>query len=80
MGIKSKLVKLTAAGALTAGLVGLGAGIAAADPGPQQPNEPGRQQQHDPRPQNTPGPDHHDQDSRPAGHGFWFFGNWVPLP
>ncbi|MEU6560620.1 hypothetical protein [Nocardia nova] len=86
--MKSRIAKVTAASALTVGIVGLGAGIASAQPA-QQPAQQQQQQQHnDQQPQNDQNrqdqnrrdQDRHDQAQQPAGHGFWFFGTWIPLP
>ncbi|MEV5652553.1 hypothetical protein AB0L57_30250 [Nocardia sp. NPDC052254] len=92
MSVKSRIAKITAASALTVGIVGLGAGIASAQPA-QQPAPQQQQQQNDQRPQNDSNrndqdrnnqdrhdQDRHDQNRQPAGHGFWFFGTWIPLP
>jgi len=78
MKIKSKLAKGAIAGGVLVGLLGVGAGVASADPGQDQQRPVPQQQQngHDQRPDQ-----HQDQrDQQPAGHGFWLFGQWIPLP
>lgn len=89
MRIKSKLAKTAVAGGVVLGLLGIGAGVASADPGPdqrpvpqqQQGPGPDRQQPQGPDWQQPQGPDRHqDPTPQPAQHGFWFFGLWIPLP
>ncbi|WP_416562648.1 hypothetical protein [Nocardia testacea] len=73
--MKSKLAKAAVVGGVGLGMVGLGAGAASAQPGPDlHGNQPQQNQPHWDRHQNNPGPNH------PNGHGFWFFDRWVPLP
>ena len=87
MTMKSKLAKGAVAGALAIGVLGAGAGVASADPGPNQQPVPGQDQfngpgQHDDPGNHNPGPEGRDnrQAPQPEGHGFWFFGTWIPLP
>lgn len=75
--MKSKLAKAAMVGGVGLGMVGLGAGAASAQPGPDQHwNQPQQNQQHWDQHQDNhnPGPNHQN------GHGFWFFDRWVPLP
>jgi hypothetical protein len=88
MKIKSKLAKGAIAGGVLVGLLGVGAGVASADPGPDQRPAAEQQQGHDQqRPdehRDQQRPDQHQEqqrpDQQPAGHGFWLFGQWIPLP
>ncbi|MEU0503378.1 hypothetical protein [Nocardia sp. NPDC005998] len=79
MKIKSKLAKGAIAGGVLVGLLGVGAGVANADPGADQRPTAEQQQGHDQQ-----RPDQHQEHQRPdqqqAGHGFWLFGQWIPLP
>jgi hypothetical protein len=75
MKIKSKLAKGAIAGGVLVGLLGVGAGVASADPGQDQ--RPGTEQQQQGRDQRQ---DQQRHDQQPQGHGFWFFGQWIPLP
>ncbi|MFX0581246.1 hypothetical protein [Nocardia nepalensis] len=87
MKIKSKLAKGAIAGGVLVGLFGVGAGVASADPGPDQRPAAEQQQGHDQQRDEHQGqqrPDQHQDQQRPApqpaGHGFWLFGQWIPLP
>ncbi|MFI6773079.1 hypothetical protein [Nocardia sp. NPDC050412] len=79
MKIKSKLAKGAIAGGVLVGLLGVGAGVASADPGQgQRPGIEQQQQGHDQRSDQRQDQQRHDQ--QPQSHGFWFFGQWIPLP
>ncbi|MFD6160061.1 hypothetical protein ACFWF7_29900 [Nocardia sp. NPDC060256] len=77
MRIKSKLAKTALATGLAIGVLGIGAGVASADPGHDQ--QPGHGQDQHPGPGSQPGPQP-GPSPQPAGHGFWLFGQWIPLP
>lgn len=80
MKIKSKLAKGAIAGGVLVGVLGVGAGVASADPGQDQ--RPGIEQQQQGHDQQR-GDQRQDQqrhDQQPQSHGFWFFGQWIPLP
>ncbi|MET8877391.1 hypothetical protein [Nocardia sp. NPDC004604] len=79
MKIKSKLAKGAIAGGVLVGLLGVGTGAASADPGADQRPAAEQQQGHD---QQRPDQhqEHQQPDQQPAGHGFWLFGQWIPLP
>ncbi|WP_370737305.1 hypothetical protein [Nocardia seriolae] len=71
--LKSKIAKVTVAGGIALSTLGIGAGVANADPVAPQP-APTQTQQN---------PNHDKQNpsnQQPAGHGFWLFGLWIPLP
>lgn len=77
--MRKTMVKVATAGAVTLGLVGIGAGVASAEPA----HNPGQEQQwqHDQRGDNQNRDHHQEQQApQPAPHGFWFFGTWIPLP
>ncbi len=76
--LKTKVAKATMVGGVALAALGLGAGVASADPGhddrgrgavpEQQRQEPQRQEPQQQRQQ------------QPSPHGFWIFGQWIPLP
>ncbi|MFQ6396010.1 hypothetical protein ACLMAJ_21380 [Nocardia sp. KC 131] len=79
MRIKSTLAKTAVAGTLAVAALGAGAGIASAQPGADQQQRPApeQQQQHGPQQQ---GAQHNDPGPQQPQHGFWLFGQWIPLP
>ncbi|EHI40212.1 hypothetical protein OPAG_01044 [Rhodococcus opacus PD630] len=84
--MKSVVTKAVATGGIALAALGIGAGVASADPvghnpapAQQQQAPQPQQQQQAPQPQQQ---QHAPQQQAPAPspHGFWFFGTWVPLP
>ncbi len=76
MTVKSKLAKGVVASGLALGVLGIGAGVASAEP-----NHAPEQNQQYPAQQQNPAPQHNQAPQQnPAPHGFWIFGQWVPLP
>nr|WP_216912414.1 hypothetical protein [Nocardia noduli] len=82
--MKTKVAKATMVGGVALAALGLGAGVASADPGhddrgrgsvPEQQYQE-RQGQDQQRQEQQRG----DQHQQPSPHGFWIFGQWIPLP
>lgn len=93
---RSRLLRAAAVGLVTVGIVGAGAGIASADPDDhgwrdhyqsdwqdqsgwqgQQGWQGGQDQWQN---NGWQGWQQQQQPQQPSGAGFWFFGQWIPLP
>ena len=74
--MKSVVTKAVATGGIALAALGIGAGVASADPVGHNPAP--AQQQQAPQPQQQHAPQQ--QTPAPSPHGFWFFGTWVSLP
>ncbi|GCE41939.1 hypothetical protein Rhow_005598 [Rhodococcus wratislaviensis] len=77
--MKSVVTKAVATGGIALAALGIGAGVASADPVGHNP-VPAQQQQAPQPPQQQHAPQQQQQAPAPSPHGFWFFGTWVPLP
>lgn len=87
--MKSMLVKTAATGGIALAALGVGAGVASAEPTHNQDPQPTWQQDQHRDNNNRDNNNNWDnnrnnQDQHPqfgaAPHGFWFFGQWIPLP
>ncbi|MCX5043658.1 hypothetical protein OG921_10830 [Aldersonia sp. NBC_00410] len=95
--MKSMLVKTAATGGIALAALGVGAGVASAEPTHNQDPQPTWQQDqqrdtnnwdnnrdNNNRDNNNWDSNRNNHDQHPqfgaAPHGFWFFGQWIPLP
>lgn len=83
--MKSKLMKAAATGGIALAAVGIGAGVASAEPNhnqdPQSSWQQNRQDDHQQDHRNDRWDDrNHRWEVAPTPHGFWFFDRWIPTP
>jgi len=78
--LKTKLAKATITGGIALAALGLGAGIAGADPGRNDHGPVPEQQHNDWQRNDQQRNDWQHNDQQPSPHGFWIFGQWIALP